>query len=178
MAAAYDTKVFCRQTLVGGYYGLLDTTTFVPNPDYYGALLWHRLMGKHVLRTRFEGSSKIRAYAHCAKNSHGVVVLLINLDGNTTAKAKLSLSENDDGERLFDFRQEYHLTPLEGNIQSKTVLLNGQPLIVNSSGVIPIMEPVEVFGSRPITVNPHSIVFVHISNFAFKACSSLGVEVL
>ncbi|KAL9154435.1 hypothetical protein ABFS82_10G113600 [Erythranthe guttata] len=178
MAAAYDTKLFCRQTLVGGYYSLLDTTTFVPNPDYYGALLWHRLMGKHVLLTRFEGSSKIRAYAHCAKNSPGVVVLLINLDGNTTAEAKLSLFENDDGERLFDFRQEYHLTPLEGNIQSKTVLLNGKPLIVDSSGAIPIMEPVEVIGSRPITVNPHSIVFVHISNFAFKACRSFGVEVL
>ncbi|XP_012836330.1 PREDICTED: heparanase-like protein 3 [Erythranthe guttata] len=115
MAETYDTKVFCRQTLVGGYYSLLDTTTFLPNPDYY----------------RFEGSGKIRAYAHCAKNPHGVVVLLINLDGNTTAEVKLSLSENDDGERLFDFRQEYHLTPLEGNIQSKTVLLNGKPLIVD-----------------------------------------------
>ncbi|KAL7137788.1 hypothetical protein ABFS83_10G116400 [Erythranthe nasuta] len=177
MAATYDTKVFCRQTLVGGYYGLLDTATFLPNPDYFSALLWHRLMGKHVLRTRFEGSSKIRAYAHCAKNPHGVVVLLINLDGNTTAEAKLSLFENDDGERLFDSRKEYHLTPLEGNIQSKTVLLNGKPLIFDSSGAIPIMKPVEVFGSGPVNVSPHSIVFVHISNFTFKACPSFGVGV-
>ncbi|CAI0560425.1 unnamed protein product [Linum tenue] len=35
MAAAYNTKVYCRQTLVGGHYSLLNTTTFVPNPDYY-----------------------------------------------------------------------------------------------------------------------------------------------
>lgn len=34
-SAKYDTKVYCRQTLIGGNYGLLDTETFVPNPDYY-----------------------------------------------------------------------------------------------------------------------------------------------
>ncbi|WOK99658.1 heparanase-like protein 1 [Canna indica] len=35
MASKYNTKVYCRQTLIGGNYGLLDTDTFVPNPDYY-----------------------------------------------------------------------------------------------------------------------------------------------
>lgn len=35
MASKYNTKVYCRQTLIGGYYGLLDTETFIPNPDYY-----------------------------------------------------------------------------------------------------------------------------------------------
>jgi len=33
------------------------------------ALLWHRLMGTKVLSTTFNGTNKIRAYAHCAKNS-------------------------------------------------------------------------------------------------------------
>lgn len=33
------------------------------------ALLWHRLMGRHVLSTRFQGTSKIRSYAHCSKHS-------------------------------------------------------------------------------------------------------------
>jgi hypothetical protein len=35
MASAYDTKTYCRQSLIGGNYGLLNTSTFVPNPDYY-----------------------------------------------------------------------------------------------------------------------------------------------
>lgn len=35
MAAKYDTKVYCRQALIGGFYGLLNKTTLVPNPDYY-----------------------------------------------------------------------------------------------------------------------------------------------
>ncbi|XLR32119.1 hypothetical protein HN51_052086 [Arachis hypogaea] len=46
MSAVYDTRTYCRQSLVGGNYGLLNTTTFVPNPDYYryptlsSTLLW------------------------------------------------------------------------------------------------------------------------------------------
>lgn len=35
MSSKYGTKSYCRQTLVGGNYGLLNTTTFEPNPDYY-----------------------------------------------------------------------------------------------------------------------------------------------
>lgn len=35
MAAKYNTKVYCRQTLIGANYALLDTNSFVPNPDYY-----------------------------------------------------------------------------------------------------------------------------------------------
>ena len=36
MASTFDHKVYCRQVLIGGNYGLLNTTTFAPNPDYYG----------------------------------------------------------------------------------------------------------------------------------------------
>ncbi|KAJ6795402.1 heparanase-like protein 1 [Iris pallida] len=35
MASKYNTKAYCRQTLIGGNYGLLDAETFIPNPDYY-----------------------------------------------------------------------------------------------------------------------------------------------
>eukprot|EP00256_Glycine_max_P068182 XP_025982777.1 heparanase-like protein 1 [Glycine max] len=38
-----------EQTLIGGNYGLLNTTTFALNPDYYSTVLWHQLMGKKVL---------------------------------------------------------------------------------------------------------------------------------
>lgn len=39
LASKYNTKVYCRQTLVGGHYGLLNTSTLVPNPDFYRQLL-------------------------------------------------------------------------------------------------------------------------------------------
>ncbi|KAK1263807.1 Heparanase-like protein 1 [Acorus gramineus] len=58
MASVFNTKVYCRQTLVGGNYGLLDTIT---------ALLWHRVMGKRVLGVEHGGSPFLRTYAHCSK---------------------------------------------------------------------------------------------------------------
>uniref|UniRef100_A0A7N1A3Q7 Uncharacterized protein n=1 Tax=Kalanchoe fedtschenkoi TaxID=63787 RepID=A0A7N1A3Q7_KALFE len=35
----YSFWYLYRQTLIGGNYGLLNTSTFVPNPDYYSVLL-------------------------------------------------------------------------------------------------------------------------------------------
>ncbi|OEL36787.1 Heparanase-like protein 3 [Dichanthelium oligosanthes] len=90
MSAKYDTKSYCRQSLIGGNYGLLNTTTFQPNPDYYSALLWHRLMGTKVLATTFKGTNKIRAYAHCARHSPGTTLLLINLSGNTATQVSVT----------------------------------------------------------------------------------------
>lgn len=191
MSAAYDTKTYCRQTLIGGNYGLLNTTTFVPNPDYYSALLWHKLMGRNVLSTNFTGTKKIRAYAHCAKQSKGITLLLINLDNSTTVEVKIDYNStwrlhrrhrshhhhrrthillpqgNNTSETT---REEYHLTAKDGNLHSQTMLLNGNALTVNSSGHIPPLEPVNVNSSEPIIVAPYSIVFAHIPNLVLYAC--------
>ncbi|CAA0821074.1 Heparanase-like protein 3 [Striga hermonthica] len=173
LASVYDTKVYCRQTLIGGNYGLLNTTSFVPNPDYYSALLWHRLMGKRVLSTRFRGTKSIRAYAHCAKPSKGITILLINLDGKTKVRAKLDFnskhgSKGPNNGKLY--REEYHLSPFDGNLQSQTVLLNGEALTVGPSGAIPTLKPVRVASSGPVTIYPHTIVFVHVPNSKVPAC--------
>ncbi|KAL8259529.1 hypothetical protein R6Q59_027482 [Mikania micrantha] len=190
MASMYDTKTYCRQTLIGGNYGLLDTTTFVPNPDYYSALLWHRLMGRHVLSTSFMGTNKIRSYAHCSKTSAGIALLLINLDGSNTTDVGVSIenattvitsTQQKQGTKFSKMfrnptvnetsRDEYHLTAKDGDLHSQVVLLNGNELVVNSSGVIPLLEPIRKNFSSPITVAPFSIVFVHIPNIHVPACS-------
>ncbi|XP_031279711.1 heparanase-like protein 3 isoform X1 [Pistacia vera] len=192
MASTYNTKTYCRQTLIGGNYGLLDTTTFAPNPDYYSALLWHRLMGSNVLSTSFSGTTKIRAYAHCSRKSKGITLLLINLDGNTTVRIRVSTETaagnevvtvqqtqrtkfarmSRDSKTIYgnNTREEYHLKAKDGNLQSQTMLLNRKILAVNSSGEIPPLEPLIVKGTDPITVAPSSIVFVDIPGTNFPAC--------
>ncbi|CAI0444307.1 unnamed protein product [Linum tenue] len=178
MASSYNTKTYCRQSLVGGNYGLLNPTTFVPNPDYYSALLWHRLMGTKVLSTSFSGTKKIRAYAHCSKKSQGITILLINLDGNTIANVHVStenaITIQTEGSKVnAHVREEYHLTAGGDDLHSQTVLLNGKVLAVNNtSGSIPSMEPVEARLSDPITIAPFSIVFAHIANVTVPACMS------
>ncbi|KAH1042213.1 hypothetical protein GLYMA_09G091100v4 [Glycine max] len=186
MSAAYDTKTYCRQTLIGGNYGLLNTTNFLPNPDYYSALLWHRLMGRHVLSTTFSGTNKIRAYAHCAKQSKGITVLLINLDSNTTVEAEVTFNnaakslrhrKMSTHSKVMELplasetaREEYHLTPQDGDIHSQIMVLNGNPLSVSSDGDIPPLEPINVNSSEPIRVAPFSIVFAHLPDAVVSAC--------
>ncbi|KAL1335137.1 hypothetical protein HN51_064074 [Arachis hypogaea] len=169
MSAVYDTRTYCRQSLVGGNYGLLNTSTFVPNPDYYSALLWHRLMGVRVLATSFYGTKKIRAYAHCAKQSKGITILLLNLDNSTSVHAKVDFTYSRTGATA---REEYHLTAQERDLHSQTTLLNGKVLTVNSAtGDIPPLNPLYVNPSMPIIVGPLSIVFAHIPDVDIPACS-------
>ncbi|KAJ0980198.1 hypothetical protein J5N97_008453 [Dioscorea zingiberensis] len=199
MSSKYDTKAYCRQALIGGNYGLLDTKTFVPNPDYYSALLWHRLMGKGVLSVDISGSPYLRAYAHCRKRKAGVSVLLINLskstwfsvtvrndinvniaegggihkDGNFIHGLKRSVSWV--GRKILDGsakREEYHLTGKDSNPLSQTVLLNGTPLELNRDGDIPSLHPILVAGDSPVSVAPLSIAFVVFPNFEAHVCGS------
>lgn len=41
----------CRQTLIGGYYEIIDKTTITPNPDYYLYRLWKQLLCTRSLVT-------------------------------------------------------------------------------------------------------------------------------
>lgn len=68
-------------------------------------------------------------------------------------------------------REEYHLTPHDGNIHSQIMVLNGNTLTVNSDGDIPSLEPIYVNSSTPIVVAPFSIVFAHIPDAVVTACS-------
>lgn len=63
MASKYNTKVYCRQSLIGGNYGLLNMATFVPNPDYY----------RHVhfkLSHSLEYSSEVACICYCFTNCY------------------------------------------------------------------------------------------------------------
>uniref|UniRef100_A0A8R7QW53 Heparanase-like protein 3 n=1 Tax=Triticum urartu TaxID=4572 RepID=A0A8R7QW53_TRIUA len=172
MSAKYNTKTYCRQSFIGGNYGLLNTTTFQPNPDYYSALLWHRLMGTKVLDAKFSGTTNlIRAYAHCAKNSTGITLLLMNLHGNARNDVSLTSEELLVVEASGVTREEYHLLPEGGDIHSQVMLLNGRALTTDADGNIPRMEPIILDAAQPIAIEPLSIVFAHMPNYYAPVCS-------
>jgi len=66
----------------------LDKDTLLPNPDFFNALLFSRLMGPRVLAIETpEGSPTLHAYAHCTSPrtskydaAGAVTVLLLNFD--------------------------------------------------------------------------------------------------
>ncbi|KAK8684464.1 hypothetical protein V6N13_040491 [Hibiscus sabdariffa] len=201
MASKYHTKVYCRQTLIGGNYGLLNATTYVPNPDYYSALLWQRLMGKVVLAVDSDASPFLRSYAHCSKGRAGVTLLMINLSDKTKLvtdvqssinNIKLATEQQNISRKSFScslkkavsgsgvgteassdqdlYREEYHLTPENGYLQSRTMLLNGNPIQLTDTGNIPRLDPVLINSKSPISITPLSIAFVVFPDFVAPAC--------
>ncbi|KAF5734673.1 putative Heparanase-2 [Tripterygium wilfordii] len=199
MASKYNTKVYCRQTLIGGNYGLLSKTTLAPNPDYYSALLWHRLMGKEVLAVDSDASPFLRSYAHCSKGRAGITLLLINLSNDTDFIISLQNSMNMNlhgraqglyretplmrglkktvswvGRKASDaplFREEYHLSPKDGYLRSHTMLLNGIPLELTNDGDIPRLDPVRVHVNSVVSISQLSIAFIVFPNFDASACA-------
>ena len=68
------------------------------------------------------------------------------------------------------FREEYHLTPKDGYLQSRTMVLNGIPLELTGTGDIPRLDPVHVNVKSPISISPLSIAFIVFPNFEAPAC--------
>jgi heparanase 1 len=74
--ASQNVQFIAHNTLVASDYGLLDEKTLAPKPNYWGALLWRKLMGTIVLDP---GPSRegLHFYAHSLRNHPGGVALLV-----------------------------------------------------------------------------------------------------
>jgi hypothetical protein len=154
--AKSGVKVVMHNTLSGSDYGLLDEADFAPRPNYWAALLWHRLMGPVVLDAGTAAQDDLHVYAHCDPGkSGGVTVLAINAS---------------------DERQAFTLplaamryTLQSPHLQSGTVQLNGTTLSLRDNDMLPEIAGVPE-GAGAITFAPHSITFLAIPNAANPAC--------
>jgi len=167
-ASLHGSKAFCRQTLTGGMYGLIDTTTLEPNPDFYSAFLWRSLMGPEVLQLGGLATNRtlLRSYAHCTHHSStgGVTLLMLNLDHHH--EATVGTLDSVFGRKTR--KKLYILT--SPSLDSSSVLINGVPM----SGV-----PKDIYGVPDVELNPGetlnlpllSQAFVVVPEAQWPACS-------
>jgi len=164
--AKMEHKVFCRQTLVGGSYELLDKENFEPNPDYWSALLWKQLMGTRVLSTTStdETKSHLRHYAHCSsKYRGGITLVLINLAKDTAFKVELT-------HITMIPRVEYHLT--SDDLHSQNMYLNGNQLQLTVNDQLPPLHGLVVTKSnQPLVMQPLSYGFIEFPKANFHLCN-------
>ena len=142
---------FCRQTLMGGSYELIDKTTRSPNPDWYLARLWKDAMGSAVFAAS-SNASDVRVFAHCAPTG-GLSIAFINFSSNTTAALTLVQAVQP------------ATSPLALRILSSadniTVALNGEALVYTpGSGALPSLLPASVAGGAPVLLPPHTLGFI------------------
>ncbi|MFC5865516.1 hypothetical protein ACFPT7_24635 [Acidicapsa dinghuensis] len=145
--ARIGVRVNMHNTLSSSDYGLLDENTYEPRPDYWAALLWHRLMGSTVLDAGSSQGENLYLYAHCMPQvPGGVTVLAINADGHSTPRLKTGL--------------DYNLYTLSaGSLDSKQVMLNGHTLSLNAANDLPRMEGSR-FKAGTVDLNPQTITFL------------------
>ncbi|GMH59047.1 hypothetical protein TL16_g02745 [Triparma laevis f. inornata] len=143
-----NEQTFCRQTLVGGNYGLLENTDEKnPNPDFFALALWQNLMGQDVMEvTRSDDGEdrNFRVYSH--RSEEQLTFLLINLNNETSYEVEL---QAEGMERFKDF------TVTAEGLSSQTIYLNGVELGLNGEGDFPnIMEMGVDAEGGSITIQP------------------------
>lgn len=155
--AKKGVQVVAHNTLAASDYALLDEDTLTPRPDYWAALLWHKLMGKTVLDAGQPPVDTVHLYAHCmANHPGGVTVLLVNTD--TAASHEIMFSGKS---------ESYTLTAKD--LLGAKVDLNGKELALGANDSMPAIKGQKSKQST-VTLAPASITFLTFANAANASC--------
>jgi heparanase 1 len=155
--ARHGVQVQMHNTLAASDYGLLDEKTYEPRPNYWSALLWHRLMGTTVLDAGSSPSPNLYLYAHCQPDHPGAVSLLvINADANNSQSLQLSTPS-----------QRYTLTAQR--LDGKQVRLNGVELKLGDGDSLPHLNGAATQAGK-VAFPPASITFVSVRGANNAGC--------
>src|SRR6185295_5062884 len=154
--AKQGVRMVAHNTLVASDYGLLDEHDFTPKPNYWGALLWRRLMGSTVLDSGVPVRAGLHAYAHCLRDKPGgVALLLINTDRAASETVSLPAAA-----------ERYTLTSRD--LLSRSVELNGKPLTLVGDA-LPTLTGVRVPAGQ-VTLASASMTFLAVTAAGNGAC--------
>jgi hypothetical protein len=161
--AKAGVQVVMHNTLAASDYGLLDEKTLTPRPDYWGALLWRRLMGATVLDAGVPIQPGLHLYAHCLSGRpDGVSLLVINTD-RTTPRALI----------LANASERYTLDA--ASLSDKAVRLNGHTLELGTNDDLPDITGVRA-PAGTMSFAPATITFLAIPAAGNSACRTLSRE--
>jgi len=154
--AKQGVQVVIHNTLAASDYGLLDQKTLKPRPNYWGALLWRRLMGTTVLDSGVEIAEGRHVYAHCLRGAPGGVTLLVINNSRTETAVEMPLESK---------RYTLSAEPL----QNGDVELNGAALKVDDSGDLPAIKGAAT-AAGSVSFAPDTITFLAIERSGNSAC--------
>ena len=155
--ARQEVKVVAHNTLTASDYGLLDEKTFEPKPNYWAALLWHRIMGPRVLESGAPVREGLHLYAHCLRGTPGGVALLA-INNSRTQPVFLDLAAPADRYTLSAPR-----------LETKDIYLNGRALKLDANDDVPKLEA-EAAPSGRIKLAAATITFFAIAAAGNESC--------
>lgn len=155
--AQEGVQAVMHNTLAISDYGMIDEKTLEPRPNYWAALLWHRLMGPVVLDAGLPLRQGQHVYAHCLPGASGGVTLLVV---NNDPKKASTLALKSVAERY---------TLSEPVLDDGGVRLNGKPLTLTKAGEMPTLKGVPVKAGN-LSFAPATITFLAIKGAENGAC--------
>jgi Glycosyl hydrolase family 79, N-terminal domain len=155
--ARAGVQVVMHNTLAASDYGLLDERTLTPRPNYWGALLWRRLMGATVLDSGVPIEAGLHVYAHCQRGASGSVALLV-INTDRIASHPLTLAKPS---------ERYTLDA--ASLRASTVWLNGATLGLDDKGDLPSLAGAPT-AAGALSFAPATISFLTIPEAANSAC--------
>jgi len=183
--AAHGYTVMIRQDFAGGDYGLVDlelddsgrVVDFVPNPDYWTFLLMKQLLSPLVLRADVSGggynATGVQAWAWCSyfvdDAPTGVVIALTNFN-NASVSVDISLAAAG----AVTSAQAYVLQAPNDDLTSQSLLLNGQPVVMQPGYHPPPLTGVTIPVGSPIQWPPLSYGFVVLQGGGGVCAGSSG----
>ncbi|XP_052102579.1 heparanase-like [Mytilus californianus] len=170
ISASLGVDVVVRQTFYGGSYGLIDTKTSNPNPDFWLSYLYKKLVGRSVFNvTMDDNKGYVRMYTHCTNTLRSdykpgsITVYGMNLRPEPTTVVFTQFKPD----------VKLHLYLLEpvgvDSLKSQTVALNGRTLSLNPDFSLPSMDYPEVVTSN-FTFPQQSFGFIVIPEANVAAC--------
>lgn len=154
--AKKGATVSFHNTLASSEYGLLDQKTFAPRPNYWAALLWHRLMGTAVLDA---GPSRegLHLYAQCMRGHPGGVTLLaINNDRTQPSAIEIPTAA-----------MRYTLSAPQ--LEAASVELNGRELALGANDALPALHGTGV-PAGTVVLAPETSTFLTMANARNASC--------
>jgi hypothetical protein len=159
--AKQGVQVVAHNTLAASDYALIDQETLAPRPNYWGAVLWRKLMDATVLEAGSPGSGSVHLYAHCLRGvSGGVAVLAINTDAGAAHELTIPLQA-----------ERYTLTAKD--LMDNRVDMNGSELKLTPGGDVPALAGMPA-PSGLQTLPAASISFFSVRQANNAACLSPG----
>jgi len=156
--AKRGVQVVAHNTLAASDYALVDQDGLVPRANYWGALLWRKLMDATVLDAGSSGSTNVHLYAHCLRGVNGGVALLaINTDARATHELGIPLQAD-----------RYTLTAKD--LMDNRVDLNGSELKLTADGDVP-----EIAGA-PAASGVQALPAASISFFAIPQANNAACK--
>ena len=155
--ARAGVQIVMHNTLAASDYGLLDENTLQPRPNYWGALLWRRLMGTTVLDAGVPLHTGLDVYAHCQRAVPGSVSLLV-INTDRAAPRQLMLAN-----------ASLRYTLDAADLNDAEIRLNGTTLALDPRGGLPDIEGAPV-AAGVANFAPATITFLAIPAAANSAC--------